>query len=234
MQMKAIHCVDVMGLPGSGKTTFVNSCLNSSLYSFEKCSSLINFYYQKKFPEKMIDIILSGLPITKEYDVSLHRRMFLLRNNFSSHFPREYQKAVEFLYIFLDNGFKPHSFWLQKYLDNWLFVAIAKAKNCQFINDEGVCQRILSVLTQTKLPKRTIVDYFQNIDQIWYLPTSLELSIERAIKRERASGRSAREVEDWVRSYVNPLNYLLSIDELHEKIKSLDVSKMHGCSNKLY
>jgi len=211
-----------MGLPGSGKTTFVNECLTNGYYSFEKYSGLIDFYYKKKFYERFINVIVNNLFNKKEYDISFHKRLSLLTINFSNYFPNEYLKAVDFLYIFLDNGFKPNSLWLQKYFENWLFVAIAKDKKCQFINDEGVSQRLLAVLSQTKIPKSIIVSYFQDIDQIWYMPTNLDLSTKRLKKRERDKGLSIEELENFTSMYEDPINYVLSIEELQNKIIKLE------------
>ena len=69
---------------------------------------------------------------------------------------------------------------------------MAKSEKVTFLNDEGVSQRILSVLCQVSLPEHVVIKFFDNIDKIFLsvltrYPSSEEKSMAQSGMRARTN-----------------------------------------------
>lgn len=223
--------IEIAGLLGAGKSTLVNKIIkkNPDIFydRFDLAISPV-----KKFPNnRKVLNLASKLINLNTKNIWYNQDITVKQDQFSKNYPDFYDKAWDNLGIIIQSGFVPSSFWLRWYFNAWLLIALASERDSFssqpniFLHDEGISQRLLSVLAEKTCSIDFIVKYFDCVDLVIVYDQSIEKALQQAYIRDRKK-RSKNETRIWIESHAVSIEKLKKYALTIEKIKIVKPEKI--------
>lgn len=209
--------IEITGLPGSGKSTLVKNLIkNEPKIFYDRFDLALKPYKYLSRKRKLFHLLPSAIKYGENlfFQDDINRE----QDKFSKNYPDFYGAALNNLEVIIQSGFVPSSFWLRWYFNAWLLNALASRRDNIFLHDEGLAQRLLSVLSEKDMPTDFVIKYFDCVDLVIVYDQPFEKSLQQACIRD-GQIRSKTETKTWIEAYVVGIEKLKKYALTIEKIK---------------
>jgi len=217
--------IEIVGLPGSGKTTLCNHLVALKPHVYQDRYSVVDSWANPSLKLKSLNFLLN-LVLMRKLNIFHELHLGRLQDKFSFKNPESHKKSIAFLDSFRNQGFIPNSFWQRWYFNAWAIQSVAINSNLCFLHDEGLAQRLITVMKYVDIEHELIREYFSNVDFVLIFDRHVDECIKQSIKRDRGK-RTAKNPEIWIQSYVEPINKLKRLSLCDDKFHLVSPSTIY-------